>query len=126
MGNPASYTVAGVAAAAGLAGAAAAAVITDDEDASPPELPKLVLVAQSLMARSHEPQRVMEVECDSGECTLTRGSLASLPEDEQALLRVRLPARLTKQTIGSGKMALTFLKISSHALWRVGNSRRRT
>jgi hypothetical protein len=39
MGNPASYTVAGVAAAAGLAGAAAAAVITDDEDASPPAPP---------------------------------------------------------------------------------------
>ena len=39
MGNPVSYTVAGVAAATGLAGAAAAAVITDDEDASQPDPP---------------------------------------------------------------------------------------
>ena len=36
MGNPVSYTVAGVAAATGLAGAAAAAVITDDDDPSAP------------------------------------------------------------------------------------------
>jgi len=39
MGNPVSYTVAGVAAATGLAGAAAAAVITDDEDVSQPDPP---------------------------------------------------------------------------------------
>ena len=91
MGNPVSYTVAGVAAATGLAGAAAAAVITDEENtAAPPspessspspstesEAPKVVLKRR---ATNSTPRTIIE-HTDSGDVEVAKttklGSFAS-------------------------------------------------